>query len=198
MNNIIQFSPIRSGSTLIFNIIKKLGFNPEKKHVINFRNDCKYVITLRHPYNSIASHFLRYKKDTFSSDINSGISEYLENGGSIIAEANIDSENILLLKYEDFFLDMVPSINLIAKFLSVDINASLSKLIANDLNIDNIKKKTKSFKDFSEYDTKTQWHGNHVSEYKGLTNYNKLFKKEQIKILKNNKTLSKILDKYYL
>ena len=32
---IIQFSPIRSGSTLVYNYLLELGYKPKKKHTYN-------------------------------------------------------------------------------------------------------------------------------------------------------------------
>ena len=51
----IQFSPIRSGSTLIYNYLKELNKNPYKIHYYTYNKNNKYIITIRHPYNSIIS-----------------------------------------------------------------------------------------------------------------------------------------------
>ena len=57
---IIQFSPIRSGSTLIYNYLLELGYKARKSHLYKNNNKNYYIITIRHPYNSIISSILRY------------------------------------------------------------------------------------------------------------------------------------------
>ena len=56
-----QFSPIRTGSTLIYNYLKFLlkDYHIVKQHNINKNEiDIITVITMRHPYNSILSTIL--------------------------------------------------------------------------------------------------------------------------------------------
>ena len=55
----VQFSPVRTGSTLIYNYLKELNKNPQKAHKYKYNKkynkNNKYIITIRHPYNSIIS-----------------------------------------------------------------------------------------------------------------------------------------------
>ena len=61
---LIQVSPIRSGSTLVFNILQFLDKKSNKQHdKYVFKNDNKYIVTIRHPYNSIISSIMRYDKE---------------------------------------------------------------------------------------------------------------------------------------
>ena len=61
---LIQFSPIRSGSTLVFNILQFLGKKSKKEHdKYIYRDNNKYIVTIRHPYNSIISSIMRYNKE---------------------------------------------------------------------------------------------------------------------------------------
>ena len=63
--------------------------------------------------------------------------------------------------------------------------------------IENVKKITEKYKTFAEYDSVTNWHGNHISSYNGETDFNNLLNKEELNILKQNNTLTKIIDKFY-
>jgi len=95
--NIIQFSPIRSGSTLVYNILREFS-NVRKTHNISVKNGQLYVITYRHPYNCIISSLLRNEKKINSLNIKSEISEYLKNGGKDLLENDLLKKNILLLQ----------------------------------------------------------------------------------------------------
>ena len=78
---IIQFSPIRSGSTLVYNYLKDLNKQVTKHHNYNFCKNNKYVITIRHPYNSIISNILRKNKEINIKTLNNNMKEYISNGG---------------------------------------------------------------------------------------------------------------------
>ena len=63
---LVQFSPPRSGSTLVYNIMREIF--PHKKifKVHTFRamcNEMPVVVTYRHPLDCIASSIIRYKKN---------------------------------------------------------------------------------------------------------------------------------------
>ena len=55
---IIIFSCPRTGSTLVYNLVKEVfdTYTVEKIHKIDkFDNEILYIIPIRHPYNSIIS-----------------------------------------------------------------------------------------------------------------------------------------------
>lgn len=197
-DNITIFSPIRTGSTLLYNITKKI-FNDKtiiKSHNINYQLDNMYFITMRHPYNSILSNMLSRNKEINNVNINNAINEYLDNGGNDMINLDIQSKNIIIFRYEHFKDNFKYIFDILKNNLNITINDELKNNINDELNIYNIINYTKKYKSFDEYCKITHWHGNHISLNKGDTNYKKYFSNENIKILENNKNINEILNKY--
>ena len=61
-----------------------LGKNSEKMHHYKYKKENRYIITIRHPYNSIISSILRYDKEINVESIKSHTNEYLSAGGNCI------------------------------------------------------------------------------------------------------------------
>ena len=194
--NIIQFSPIRSGSTLVYNILREFSNNVRKTHNISVKNGQLYVITYRHPYNCIVSSLLRNEKKINSLNIKSEISEYLKNGGKDLLENDLLKKNILLLQYEEFFNNYEVIYNKLENFLNINIDENKKIELSKKYHITNVKKMTNKFKTFKEYDKTTHLHGKHISEYDGQTDYKKILSENDIYVLKENKTLNKIIKKF--
>ena len=95
---LIQFSPIRSGSTLVYNILIGLGKTPTKKHHIS--SGSKKVVTVRHPYNSIVSSMMRYNLEINTKNLISQINEYVSNGGIDVLKTD---HSCCVLLYEEFY-----------------------------------------------------------------------------------------------
>lgn len=193
--NIIQFSPIRSGSTLVYNILREFS-NVRKTHNISVKNGQLYVITYRHPYNCIISSLLRNEKKINSLNIKSEISEYLKNGGKDLLENDLLKKNILLLQYEEFFNNYEVIYNKLENFLNINIDENKKIELSKKYHITNVKKMTNKYKTFKEYDKTTHLHGKHISEYDGQTDYKKILSENDIYVLKENKSLNKIIKKF--
>ncbi len=193
--NIIQFSPIRSGSTLVYNILREFS-NVRKTHNISVKNGQLYVITYRHPYNCIISSLLRNEKKINSLNIKSEISEYLKNGGKDLLENDLLKKNILLLQYEEFFNNYEVIYNKLENFLNINIDENKKNELSKKYHITNVKKMTNKYKTFKEYDKTTHLHGKHISEYDGQTDYKKILSENDIYVLKENKSLNEIIKKF--
>jgi len=193
--NIIQFSPIRSGSTLVYNILREFS-NVRKTHNISVKNGQLYVITYRHPYNCIISSLLRNEKKINSLNIKSEISEYLKNGGKDLLENDLLKKNILLLQYEEFFNNYEVIYNKLENFLNINIDENKKIELSKKYHITNVKKMTNKYKTFKEYDKTTHLHGKHISEYDGQTDYKKILSENDIYVLKENKSLNEIIKKF--
>ena len=195
---LIQFSPIRSGSTLVFNILQFLGKKSNKEHdKYIFKNDNKYIVTIRHPYNSIISSIMRYDKEINIKNIKEQIKKYLEQGGNHIANKDLNTSNHCILIYEKFYNDLDYILDSFELFFNEKYSDDIRNIIKTKFSIENIKKITEKYESFAEYDSLTKWHGKHISSYNGETDFNTILNKEEIDILKNNKPLTKIIDKYY-
>lgn len=193
--NIIQFSPIRSGSTLVYNILREFS-NVRKTHNISVNNGQLYVITYRHPYNSIISSLLRNEKKINSLNIKSEINEYLKNGGKDLLENDLLKKNILLLQYEEFFNNYEVIYNKLENFLNINIDENKKIELSKKYHITNVKKMTNKYKTFKEYDRTTHLHGKHISKYDGQTDYKKILSENDIYVLKENKSLNEIIKKF--
>ena len=185
--NIIQFSPIRSGSTLVYNILREFS-NVRKTHNISVNNGQLYVITYRHPYNSIISSLLRNEKKINSLNIKSEINEYLKNGGKDLLENDLLKKNILLLQYEEFFNNYEVIYNKLENVLNINIDENKKIELSKKYHITNVKKMTNKYKTFKEYDRTTHLHGKHISKYDGQTDYKKILSENDIYVLKENKS----------
>lgn len=197
---IVQFSPIRSGSTLVFNYLLELGKNPVKRHNYIKKKDDYYIITIRHPYNSIISSILRYGKDINIDTLSEHIQEYLVNGGNCIIENDFtEDEKHCVLIYEDFFKNHDIILNNLEVFFGEKYSLELRNKVKFKLNIDEVKRQIDKncYTNFFEYDSYTHFHGKHISEFNGYTDYKKILSKEALHILQTNKKLSKIIEKYY-
>lgn len=187
-NKILQFSPPRSGSTLIYNILREIF--PEKeitkqhtyRHIIS-----RYpvVVSYRHPLDCIASSIQRYGLSPTNEVIEQQIIEFEENGISDILKIK-NKKNVLMLRYEDFFDNFNNIYDSIDQFFDIKISCEMREDMTSRYQIQNIEKIVSSKNTFSEYDTMTHWHGNHISKYKGKPYYyQEFFTKDQIKFLKD-------------
>jgi len=195
---LIQFSPIRSGSTLVFNILRFLGKNSNKEHYkYIFENDNKYIVTVRHPYNSIISSIMRYDNEINIKNIKFTLTHYLEQGGNHIANEDLNTSNHCILIYEKFYNDLDYILDKFESFFNEKYSDDIRNEIKIKFSIENIKHITEKYKTFAEYDPLTHWHGKHISRYNGQTDFSNLLNEEELSILKQNRTLTKIIDKFY-
>ena len=82
---IIQYSPVRSGSTLLYNILKMLFKNVYKAHHMEnpSKNNIEYIMsTFRHPYDCVISLTQINTKEPTYEDYKKNVSVYLKNGGN--------------------------------------------------------------------------------------------------------------------
>lgn len=186
---LVQYSPPRSGSTLVFNIMRELF--PAKKifKVHTFRSMCnemKVVVTYRHPLDCIASSIIRYKKEPTEEELKRQIKMFNEQGLLDLLKIR-DMPNILMLKYEDYVNNFDYIFNHFEKFFNITIPEEKKVEITAKYKIDNVEKMLKDQKgdSFADIDKKTQLHANHISKYKGASNYyEEFFQPDQIRLLK--------------
>lgn len=198
--NTIQFSPIRSGSTLVYNYLLGLNKNPLKIHnyVENIEN--KYVITVRHPYNAIISSILKDNCEISIEMLKLHTHLYLQNGGVDILINNINKNKHCVLLYEDFINNHDIILNTLEEFFNEKYSDELRSKLKSKFNINKVKKEIENnnLTDFwKHYDKKTHFHGRHISKYNGETDYKKILKREEINILEQNNYLNYIIEKYY-
>ena len=177
---IIQFSPIRTGSTLVYNILREVfpAKRISKKHNYSkiLKND-KMIVTFRNPMDSLASSIKRYKLEVNDVNIKNQILELKENGLDDLYEI-FQNKNILKLKYENFYNNYDFIFNNIETYFNIKIHLEDRQRIKKKYNVEVVFNFTKQFQEFSEGDKSTNFHGSHISNSKGLLNsYKDLFNK---------------------
>lgn len=186
---IVQFSPMRSGSTLLFNILQEIfpKCSIEKQHTYGwYFNHLKVVASVRSPYDCIGSLLKAKKKEVTDENVSWASNHFLKHGGNEIISV-ADKKNVLLLKYENFVDDYEYIYNSFEMFFDTKINSDLRDRINQKFNRDSVKKimSTKQ-NDFSEWCEQNKIHGNHISSENGRVGYGKeLFSEDQIKIVQD-------------
>jgi hypothetical protein len=184
---IIQFSPPRSGSTLIFNILREVFPTKDIRKQHNYKyniSQCPVVISYRHPLDCIASSIQRYGLSPTDEVIKNQIVEFEKNGISDILKVK-NKQNVLMIRYEEFVNDFDNIYNSIDDFFGTEISFEKRRVLTNRYQIENIEKIVESKNTFTEYDEITHWHGKHISRYKGKPYYYQdFFQNDQIEYLK--------------
>jgi len=186
---LVQFSPPRSGSTLVYNIMREIYPNKKIFKVHTFRamcNELSVVVTYRHPLDCIASSIIRYKREPNQEELDRQIKIFDEQGFKDLINIK-DKPNFLMLKYEDYVDNYDYIYDHFEKFFKIKIDDKKRESITSKYNIKSVEKIISENGDsFSDCDKKTKLHGNHISKFKGASNYyEEFFSTEQIKILKD-------------
>jgi hypothetical protein len=69
--------------------------------------------------------------------------------------------------------------------------------VLEGLSIENMMKIQNQHSDFFTWDKTTHIHGNHISKYRGKTNWEDLLTEEQVQFLESFQGLNQIIQKYY-
>lgn len=200
-SKILQYSPPRTGSTLLYNILR-VGY-PEKEivkqHGLTDKQLSKdftdpIIVSVRNPLDIVSSSVQRYGRRFEDHIITSQIEEIKNNG--IFHVLNIfDYRNVLILKYEDFVYNWDYMFNEIEMFLEEEIPEDRKNICRIDFSIDNVKKQADRLGQFKSKDGKTQIHGMHVSKFKGRPDhYKETLSPAQIKRIYN--VFEKIFEKF--
>ena len=205
---IVQYSPPRTGSTLLFNIL--LFLFEEKSHyttpmdlqnrkvikshfLLKETNQKTYYITsIRHPYDIITSR-LRKKN---SRCVHNGDIQRVVRDFQRVNALQQTKKNLLILKYENFYNNYNYLFDEIEKVFNITISDEDKTKLHTLFSLSSMKKLSAQFEDFSTYDAGVQIHGNHINlvtpnAYKNHLN------PEGIKTLKSNQHLQSIINEFY-
>ena len=191
---IVQFGPPRSGTTLVYNILKDIF--PERfvetRHYYR-QVDRKFptVVTYRNPLDSIISQLLIYAKVNgnnlkkeepkliITKKMLDDVVKVFEKNG-IWEVLNIkNNKNVLMLKYEDFFNNFDVIFDKVEIFFKKKIDIEKRNLIKKNYNIESVEQISNKMKSYKEIDFKTLFHGDHINDNKGKPHYYKKFLKEE-------------------
>lgn len=199
-NNIIIFSPPRTGSTLVYNIFKSVFTDKviTKTHEFVYNTNDLFVVTIRHPYNSILSILMCKEQTTEpvnNNNLTYAIYDFMTYGGKdyINNITNIlTCKNIIVLNYDKFVHNYDYIFQIIENKIGMTISNSQKIKIYDKNNITSVNNLTNQFNSFKEYCSDTQYHGKHISKYEGMTDYTQILSKSQIEFLNNMNELSLI------
>ncbi len=185
---IIQFSPIRSGSTLVFNFLREIF--PKKKiikaHKLNKKDEknATLVSTYRNPIDCISSNLLFLQKTPTEENIQEQI-RLLKENGLVQLCTMLKRANMVLLKYEDFYHDHSVIFNQLESFFGIQLRKELQREISEKYQVSHVRKNYASqFSNAFEFDKVNHWHGNHISNFEGKPNTaSKVFSKSQIHMI---------------
>ncbi len=190
---IIQFSPPRTGSTLLWNtlrvsfpakkVLKQHKLLPHQKSWL-CRSDI--VVSVRNPLDSIASLILRYGQEVSDEVVRNNMTVY-ENEGALDVVKLVGKKRALILKYEDFAGKFDYLFEQLEVFFKTDIPEDVKKEVIRDFSIDVVKKKSEKLQDFGNYDESDHIHGRHISKFSGASGYYKnVFTQHQIEMVYSN------------
>lgn len=186
---LIQFGPIRSGSTLVYNILRDSlpEKNIRKRHNISKgaakRN--KVIVTYRNPLDCLTSTIKSFNLVPNDVNIRDQINALKKNGLNDLLII-FDNQNILKLKYEDFYYNYNLIFDSAESFLNTKINPDVREKVSKKYNLQAAIKITEKYEDFSQYDSVNHLHGRHISNTKGSPNsYIEFFTEEQLKYIKD-------------
>lgn len=170
--HILQFSPPRSGSTLVYNILREVfpRHKIEKCHTLYGRNLASPIVaTYRNPVDIVASLLL--VNNVSVTDANIREQCILLNTQGIWDLLTIRNRSNLLLRYEDFVDDFDVLFNGIEHHFQIEIPHEKREKLSTKYNRKSVQAIAERYDDFSQYDSKTQFHGRHISRFNGVPNF---------------------------
>lgn len=170
---IILFSPPRSGSTLIYNVLREVFAARHILKVHSYRAEYDahpVVVTYRHPLDMVAS-ILQFKHwEPTEEALRLTIDELERNGiWDLLRIKNLP--NVVLLRYELFNKDLGYVFDRLEKAFGVTVPAVERQRIGERYQIESVEKVTQTVGSDRVYDPTTLFHGNHISKFKGQSFY---------------------------
>lgn len=200
MASILQFSPCRSGSTLVYNLLKEIF--PDRKinkvHTLGSLDEASIIVsTIRHPCESIVSVLKLSNLAATDKNVKAAFRMYLQAGGQQMAQLDEKTlSKMLILRYEDFFENYDVVFDALQKFFAVTIDATQRKDLKAKYNIEEMLKTAHKYRDFSQYDQETFIHGKHISSTKGKSTYKSVLSAAQISMISTQIPIAKIMQKF--
>jgi hypothetical protein len=193
-----QFSPIRTGSTLVWNFLRQTYSDEVLKEHRLYPNLGSWIVTtIRHPYNAIISAILRLERPIDEESLTYCTNEFLVNGGLDILRLNLESPRVIVLKYEEFVDDYSYIVKKLNEKMGEGWSSKPLDKVLEELSVDNMLKIQNQHENFYTWDSQTHIHGNHISKYRGKTNWEEILTEEQVQFLQEQDELNQIIEKFY-
>lgn len=168
------FGVPRSGGTLIYNVTRQIM----KDHEIQpksqrFFNDSHTAIVTYRDFRDSVLSLWRVEHGRFDEVDQMKIAEFKYIRGSILSikktvhHLNLfrdrwDQDSILYLRYEDWFNNFDFIFEEFERFFEIKIEEKERELIQEKCNLSNVKKQSKSYSNFDNYNPLTSIHGQHI------------------------------------
>ena len=163
---IIQMSPVRTGSTFVYNILKAVCSNKsiEKHHNYSaLFNRIPMVVTVRNPFDTLAS-ICRVNKFNISDEtIVHVCNTFKLNGGDDILKVR-NRSNVLIISYAQLMGDLSGIFDRLEEFFGVLVDEKLRLEITLKYGLDAASKISHSKGEFAIWDAETKIHGDHISD----------------------------------
>lgn len=183
---IIQFSSVRTGSTLVYNILREClpGKTIDKSHTYSSHYEkLPIVATVRHPMDCIASILQVEEKEMTEANLRWAVDMFTREGGADIEKLKHHSK-LLLLRYEEFYANNEGMFDAFEKFFGIEIPRGRRDSISSRHGLEQARQTASQYANFSGHDPVTKIHGNHISAFGGRPFYHQeFFNKEQLYML---------------
>ena len=174
--DVLQYSPGRSGSTMLYHVLQHLGTNVQKTHEC-LQTEAKVVITYRHPCDVFCS-FYRISQDLDGDDdlqraMNRwwnpllyvttirGI-RYVRKGYARLQKYLGSDMKMCFLRYERFKDDYEYLFDSLESFLHISISRKRRDQVREATSFEKNKSAAAAYSSFKEFDTATLLHGKHL------------------------------------
>lgn len=185
-SQVIQFSPVRTGSTLVYNILREClpDKTIDKSHTYSKHySKLPIVATLRHPMDCIASILQVEEKEMTEENIRWAVDMFTRQGGADSAKLK-GHRKLLLLRYEEFYANYEGVFDQFETFFGIEIPRARRDSISARHGLEQARQTASQYSNFSGHDPLTKIHGKHISAFGGRPFYHQeCFTQKQLELL---------------
>lgn len=186
---IVQYSLPRTGSTLIWNILKLYSENPLKVHskseLEHPLKKYRFIVSMRNPLDITCSIISVLNLSFNEHGLNQAINKIKSHNFNHLIEI-LENQDSLCLKYEEFYNNYDFAFENIDCFLNQKISNEKKIHFKNEFSLSKVRKISQSQKSFGQYDSVTKIHGNHLSKMNGkIDSYQDYLSEEMICFLRS-------------
>ena len=174
--DVLQYSPGRSGSTMLYHVLQHLGTNVQKTHEC-LQTEAKVVVTYRHPCDVFCS-FYRISRDLDGDEdlklamqrwwnpllhltTTRGI-RYVGKGYARLQKYLDSNMKMCFLRYERFKDDYEYLFDSLEPFLDISIPRERRDQVREATSFEKNKSAAAAYSSFKEFDADTLLHGKHL------------------------------------
>ena len=180
--HIIQFSPPRTWSTLVWNAIRLFGIKAEKTHefdLLQKSDTSRIVSTIRNPYDMVCSSIHRYRKPVSEDIVRETIQMFETYNFNTLLELK-DHKDALILKYENFYDNFDYLLEDLERFFGAQIEPKSKEDFISNFSRKEVSKSISVLPKFGVYNPDTLFHGDHIGPDQGTPNSYKKYLNEKM------------------